>query len=84
MSTSPSPVKLKMFTALAILGIIFLAVGAVSSLKTKKKLEAIEKQAKYFNHCVEIHIEENPKYLLDEIVVHCNGSYREPKISVLE
>jgi len=84
MSTSPSPVNLKIFTALAILGIIFLAVGAVSSLLANKKLEAIEKQAKYFNHCVEIHIEENPKYLLDEIVVHCNGSYREPKISVLE
>ena len=84
MTTSPSSENLKIFTALAILGTIFLAVSAVSALLANKKLEAIEKQAKYFNHCVEIHVEENPKYLLDEIVVHCNGSYREPKTSVLE
>ena len=64
--------------------LVFLAVSAVSSLLANKRLEAIEKQAKYFNHCVEIHVEENPKYLLDEIVVHCNGSYREPKTSILE
>ena len=76
--------NLKLLMALAVLGTIFLGVGAVSSLLANKKLGAIEKQAKYFNHCIEIHIKENPKYLLDEIVVHCNGSYREPKTSLQE
>ena len=68
-----------LYPVLATLSTAFLAVGMVNAIQVNQKLSAVEQKAKFFNHCVQHHIEENANYLLDEIVVHCNGSYREPK-----
>lgn len=68
-----------LYPVLATLSTAFLAVGMVNAIQVNQKFSAVEKEAKFFNHCVQHHIEENANYLLDEIVVHCNGSYREPK-----
>ena len=79
MSNARDLINAHLYPVLATLSTAFLAVGMVNAIQVNQKLSAVEQEAKYFNHCVKHHIEENPKYLLDEIVVHCNGSYREPK-----
>ena len=79
MSNARDLINAHLYPVLATLSTAFLAAGMVNAIQVNQKLSAVEQEAKYFNHCVQHHIEENPKYLLDEIVVHCNGSYREPK-----
>jgi len=82
MSKARDLINAHLYPVLATLGTAFLAIGMVNAIQVNQKLAAIEEEASYFNHCVKVHIEENPNYLLDEIVVHCNGSYREPKTSL--
>ena len=82
MSKTRDLINAHLYPVLATAGTIFLAIGSINTIQINQKLGAIEEDAKYFNHCMKTHIEENPKYLLDEIVVHCNGSYKEPKTSL--
>ena len=82
MSNARDLINAHLYPVLATAGTIFLAIGTVNAIQVNQKMSAIEEETKYFNHCIKAHIEENPKYLLDEIVVHCNGSYREPKTSL--
>ena len=84
MSNARDLINAHLYPVLATAGTIFLAIGMVNAIQVNQKMSAMEEEAKYFNHCIKAHIEENPKYLLDEIVVHCNGSYREPKTSLAQ
>ena len=81
MSKTRDLINAHLYPVLATLGTVFLGIGMTQAIQINHKLGAVEKEAKYFDHCVKAHIAENPKYLLDEIVVHCNGSYRKPKAS---
>ena len=49
------------YPVLATAGTIFLAIGSINTIQINQKLGAIEEDAKYFNHCMKTHIEENPK-----------------------
>ena len=44
-----------------------------STLKANHKLGVIAEQAALFNSCVAVHLGENPNYVPDEVVSHCNG-----------
>ena len=72
------------YPVLATVGTILLAIGSINTIQINQKLGAIEEDAKYFNHCMKTHMKEIPKFLVDEIVLHCNGSYKEPKTSLDE
>ncbi len=82
MTNARDLINAQLYPVLATLGTIFLGIGMVNAIQINQKMGSIETEANYFDHCMKHHIEENPKYLLDEIVVHCNGSYREPKTSL--
>ena len=70
MSNVRDLINAHLYPVLATAGTIFLAIGMVNAIQVNQKMSAIEEEAKYFNHCIKVHIEENPKYLLDENVVH--------------
>lgn len=82
MSSARDMINAHLYPVLATASTAFLVIGVVNIIQINQKMVAVEEEAQYFNHCVKVHRAENPKFLLDEIVVHCNGSYREPKISV--
>ncbi len=84
MNNARDLINAHLYPVLATAGTIFLAVGMANVIQINQRMHAVEEEAKYFNHCIKAHIEENSKYLIDEIVVHCNGSYREPKTSLAQ
>ena len=81
MNNARDLINAHLYPVLATAGTVLLGIGVVNTIQINQKLDAVEQEAKYFNQCMKTHIEENPKFLIDEIVTHCNGSYREPKTS---
>ena len=61
-----------LYPVLATVATVFLGIGMISTLKANHKLGVIAEQAALFNS-VAVHLEENPKYVPDEVVSHCNG-----------
>ena len=62
-----------LYPVLATVATVFLGIGMISTLKANHKLGVIAEQAALFNSCVAVHLEENPNYVPDEVVSHCNG-----------
>ena len=62
-----------LYPVLATVATVFLGIGMISTLKANHKLGVIAQQAALFNNCVAVHLEENPTYVPDEVVSHCNG-----------
>lgn len=81
MNNARDLINAHLYPVLASAGTDLITIGVVNTIQINQKLNAIEQEAKYFNHCMKTHIEETPKFLLDEIMLHCNGSYRKPKAS---
>ena len=62
-----------LYPVVATVATVFLGIGMISTLKANHKLGVIAEQAALFNSCVAVHLEENPNYVPDEVVSHCNG-----------
>ena len=79
MNNARDLINAHLYPLLATAGTIVLGLGVVNIVQINQKMGSIEQEANYFNHCMKTHIEENSNFLLDEIVTHCNGNYRDPK-----
>ena len=83
MSKTRDLINAHLYPVLATLGTVFLGIGMTQAIQINHKLGAVEKEASTSTTASKP-TSLKTKHLLDEIVVHCNGSYKEPKTSLDE
>ena len=73
MGNARDQINAHLYPVLATVATVFLGIGMISTLRANHKLGVIAEQAALFNSCVAVHLDENPNYVPDEVVSHCNG-----------